>query len=131
MDMSINGLIRLLEQKDVEIDKLKRKVESLGKKCNRYEKKLTIAHFGGEENIPNKEKNNKENTNRKTFAGSDFDCGFYAMLENGEFIIGEERSREGGTLYRGEYKGEDTPWMYEIKRENIRLYNSIVKHFNT
>lgn len=128
MNMSINDCIRLLEQKDAEIDRLKRKVESLGKKCNKYAKKLTIMHFCGEENIPKKDKNHNNNTNR-TFAGSDFYCGFYAMVENGEFVIGEERGREGGVLYRGEYKGDDTPWMHEIKRENIKLYNSIVKYY--
>ena len=125
MNMSINGFIRLLEQKDAEIDRLKRQVEALGKKCNRYEKKLTIMHFGGEENIPKKDKNHD-----RTFAGSDFDCGFYALLENGDLVIGEERGREGGVLYRGEYKGGDTPWIHEIKRENIKLYNSIIKYFD-
>ena len=128
MNMSINGVIRLLEQKDAEIDKLKRKVESLGKKCNKYEQKLTIMHFGGEENIPKKDKNHSNNTNR-TFAGSNFNFGWYAYVENGDFVIGEERGREGGILYRGEYKGDDTPWMNEIKRENIKLYNSIVKYY--
>lgn len=128
MNMSINGVIRLLEQKDAEIARLNSKVETLGKKCNKYEKKLTAIHFGGEENIPKKENKHGNNTNR-TFAGSDFYCGYYAMIENGEFVIGEERVREGGVLYRGEYNGDDTPWMREIKRENIKLYNSIVKYY--
>jgi hypothetical protein len=129
MNMSINDCIKLLEKKDAEIEKLKRKVETLGKKCNKYEKKLTALHFGGEENIPKKDKNHNKDSNR-TFAGSDFYCGFYALIEDGQFVIGEERGREGGVLYRGEYKGDDTPYMYNIKRENIKLYNSIVKYFS-
>lgn len=56
--------------------------------------------------------------------------GYYAFVDsNGQFVIGEERGREGGELYRGEYKGEKTPWLNDIKKENVRLYNSIVKHF--
>jgi hypothetical protein len=45
--------------------------------------------------------------------------------------IGEERGREGGILYRGEYKGENTPYMNNIKEESPALYNSIVQYFNT
>lgn len=68
---------------------------------------------------------------KKLFSGSYFDHGFYAWIEdNGELVIGEERGREGGILYRGEYKGKSTPWMNEIKKENIKLYNNIVRYFN-
>lgn len=57
--------------------------------------------------------------------------GYYAFVDNdGRLVIGEERGREGGELYRGEYKGEKTPWLSDIKKENVRLYNSIVKYFN-
>jgi hypothetical protein len=68
---------------------------------------------------------------KKLFAGSNFKYGYYAFVDsNGQFVIGEERGREGGELYRGEYKGEKTPWMHDIKKENIKLYNSIVRYFN-
>lgn len=67
---------------------------------------------------------------KKIFKGSHFDFGYYAFIDsNGKFVIGEERGREGGTLYHGEYKGDNTPWMFDIKRENMKLYNSITKHF--
>lgn len=67
---------------------------------------------------------------KNLFRGSNFDFGFYAWIEeNGELTIGEERGREGGILYRGAYKGKHTPWMNEIQKENIALYNSIVKYF--
>ena len=56
--------------------------------------------------------------------------GYYAFVDNnGLLVIGEERGREGGELYRGEYKGEKTPWLNDIKEENVRLYNSIVRYF--
>lgn len=67
---------------------------------------------------------------KKIFKGSHFDFGYYAFVDrNGQFVIGEERGREGGELYRGEYKGENTPYLYRVKNENVKLYNSIVKYF--
>ena len=67
---------------------------------------------------------------QKLFNGSDFRCGYYAFVElNGQFVIGEERGREGGELYRGEYKGENTPWLLDVKNENLTLYKSIVRYF--
>lgn len=70
---------------------------------------------------------------KKLFKGSwsgSYGYGYYAFVDsNGQFVIGEERGREGGELYRGEYKGEKTPWLNDIKKENVKLYNSIVKHF--
>lgn len=66
---------------------------------------------------------------KKIFKGSHFDYGYYAFIDrNGDFVIGEERGREGGELYRGVYKGENTPWLNDIKKENIKLYNSIVSN---
>lgn len=68
---------------------------------------------------------------KKLFAGSNFKYGYYAFVDsNGQFVIGEERMREGGELYRGEYSGEHaTPWLPQIKEENTKLYNSIVRYF--
>lgn len=67
---------------------------------------------------------------KKIFKGSHFDFGYYAFIDtNGQFVIGDERGREGGELYRGNYKGENTPWLNSIKEENIKLYNNIVKYF--
>lgn len=56
--------------------------------------------------------------------------GFYAFVNKiGQLVIGEERGREGGHLYRGKYEGKDTSLMNKIKKESITLYNSIVKYF--
>lgn len=127
MNMSINDCIRLLEKKDAEIEKLKRKVETLGRKCNKYEKKLTVLHFGGEENIPKKEENKSKVTFRE-FAGNK-GYGYYAYIDGEEFVIGANYPREGGILYHGEYKGDDTPYLNTVKKENLKLYNSIVKYY--
>ena len=67
---------------------------------------------------------------KKLFDGSNFNCGYYAWIEeNGNLTIGEERGREGGILYRGNYQKEKTPFLKNIMHENITLYKSIVKHF--
>ena len=67
---------------------------------------------------------------KRLFKGSHFDYGYYAYLDrNGKFVIGEERGRDGGVLYCGEYKRENTPWLSDIKEENVKLYNSIVSYF--
>lgn len=70
----------------------------------------------------------------KCFDGSfsqPYDCGYYAYADdNGKLVIGEERGREGGQLYCGEYRGINTPYMNDIKKESITLYNSIVKFFD-
>lgn len=65
------------------------------------------------------------------FSGSNFDYGYYAYLdsETGDFVLGEERGREGGPIYQGEYKGDETPYMKIIKVENNKLYNSIKEYF--
>ena len=127
MNMSINDYIKLLEEKDAEIEELKRKIESLGEKCNKYKKKLTTMHFGGEENIPKKNKQHSKTT-RRQFAGFK-GYGYYSFVENDDFVIGEERWREGGELYRGEYMGINTPYMNDIKNENLKMYNSIIKYY--
>lgn len=127
MNMSINDIVRLIEQKDAKIKGLEMKVENLGKKCNKYEKKLTVMHFGGEENIPKKEKKPSKTAHRE-FAGF-HGFGYWACVENDVFVIGYEGGREGGTLYSGEYKGIDTPYMTDIKSENPKMYNSIVKYY--
>lgn len=68
---------------------------------------------------------------KNIFKGSRFDYGFYAFIDaNGDFVIGEERGREGGELYRGKFLGEKTPKLCSIKTENSTLYNNIIKYFS-
>lgn len=67
----------------------------------------------------------------KRFAGSinGNEIGFYAYNENNKLVIGESRWHEGGVLYRGEYIGENTPYLNDIKKENVKLYNNIVRYY--
>lgn len=68
---------------------------------------------------------------KNIFKGSCFDYGFHAFIDaNGDFVIGEERGREGGELYRGKFLGKKTPKLCSIKTENPILYNNIIKYFS-
>ena len=126
MGMTPNMCIRLFQEQQEEIARLTRLVEKQGKKCNKYQRMLTAAHFGGEDKIPRKVK--VRGSGRKTFAGAG-EWGYYSWYENGEIVIEYHAPREGGELYRGEYKGEQTPYLNEIKKENVRMYNDIIKFF--
>lgn len=66
----------------------------------------------------------------KKFEGSwsgIYETGYYAYFKNGLLTIGYDSGREGGILYRGEYKGENTPFFGNLKTKNRILYNSIVE----
>lgn len=70
----------------------------------------------------------------KKFPGSwsgMYGYGYYAFVKEGLLYIGEERHREGGNLYVGKYKGEDTPFLKSVKEENEKLYNSIIEYYMT
>ena len=68
---------------------------------------------------------------KRLFKGSNFNFGYYAFIDrNGQFVIGEERGREGGELYRGEYNGENTPWLNSVKKENIKFISLENKEHN-
>jgi hypothetical protein len=116
--MTPNMCIQLFQEQQREIERLTRLVEKQGKKCNKYQRMLAAAHFGGEDKIPRKEKPSP------CFAGSKGNA-YHAWYENGEIVIHYGLYEP----YRGEYKGDDTPYMNDIKKEQIRLYNSIVKFF--
>ena len=55
--------------------------------------------------------------------------GWYAYAENDILVIGESFPHEGGDLYRGDYKGNNTPYLLKIKEDCPRIYNKIVKYF--
>ena len=58
------------------------------------------------------------------------DYGYWAFLDNeGMLVIGEERGRYGGQLYRGPWKGEDTPYLSDIKKEQPKLFSKITNFY--
>ena len=62
-----------------------------------------------------------------TFKGSG--ANYFAYIEDGQLVIGEDWGREGGILYRGPYKEAG----YHLKRLAVhapKLYNSIVDYYD-
>ena len=57
--------------------------------------------------------------------------GWYAYAENGVLVIGESSPHEGGDLYSGPYKGKNTPCLMAIQKDCPRIYNNIVKYFES
>ena len=56
--------------------------------------------------------------------------GYWAFLDNdGMLVIGEERGYYGGQLYRGPWKGEDTPYLSDIKKEQPKLFSKIMNFY--
>ena len=129
MCMTPNMCIQLFEEQQAEILRLTKLVEKQGKKCNRYQRMLAAAHFGGEDKIPSQKKTHDTSMGRYTFAGSGDGWGYDAYFENGQLTIEHWAPREGGVVYRGEWKGEATPYLSDIKSENVRMYNDIIKFF--
>lgn len=58
------------------------------------------------------------------------DYGYWAFLDNeGMLVIGEERGYYGGQLYRGPWKGEETPYLSDIKKEQPKLFSKITNFY--
>lgn len=58
--------------------------------------------------------------------------GFYAYInDDNKLVIGEERWREGGDLYTGDWQGMRTPYIQKIREEDPTLFNEILDHFET
>ena len=66
-----------------------------------------------------------------TFKGSNFEYGYYAYIEDSyKLVIGEERGREGGILFRGTYEeAAERGWLATLLREDQKLYHEIDKYF--
>lgn len=55
--------------------------------------------------------------------------GWYSYAEDNILVIGDSYPHEGGELYRGEYKGDKTPYLLSLKKDDVKQYNRIVKYF--
>lgn len=64
-----------------------------------------------------------------TFKGSATNgYGYFAYIEDGQLVIGEDLGREGGILYRGPYQ-DSTYYVQQLWKEAPKLYNSIVQYY--
>lgn len=67
---------------------------------------------------------------RRITFGESVNHGWYAYIEDGVFVIGRIHAAYGGDKYRGEYKGENTPYLNEIKENYLKAYNKIIEYFS-
>ena len=65
-----------------------------------------------------------------TFKGSaSAGYGYFAYIEEGQLVIGEDWGREGGILYRGSYRDAKS-YLNMLKKNAPKLYGSITKFFD-
>ena len=64
-----------------------------------------------------------------TFKGSaSAGYGYFAYIEDGQLVIGEDWGREGGILYRGTYRYADY-WLKVLNKKAPKLCNSILQWY--
>lgn len=65
-----------------------------------------------------------------TFKGSkdSYGHGYYAHIEDGQLVIGYNGPREGGELYRGDYKGASKS-LKILQREAPKLHHAIDNYY--
>ena len=62
-----------------------------------------------------------------TFKGSG--ATYFAYIEDGQLVIGEDWGREGGILYRGPYAHVDNHTMRMLEKKAPKLCNSIIQWY--
>ena len=66
-----------------------------------------------------------------TFKGSNSTgYGYFAYIEDGQLVIGEDWGREGGILYKGPYAHVDNHTMRILENNAHKLYNSIIEYYS-
>ena len=67
-----------------------------------------------------------------TFKGSaSAGYGYFAYIEDGQLVIGEEWGRDGGILFRGTYEeAVKQGWLSKLWRERQKLFSSIEEYYN-
>lgn len=54
--------------------------------------------------------------------------GYYAYIEDGLLVVGEDWPREGGTIYKGSYENAFDV-LALLKKKEPKLYNSITEYY--
>lgn len=54
--------------------------------------------------------------------------GYYAYIEDGLLVIGEDWPREGGTIYKGSY-ADSKSILGLLKKQEPKLYKGIVEYY--
>ena len=64
-----------------------------------------------------------------TFKGSaSAGYGYFAYIEDGQLVIGEDWGRDGGVLYRGAYR-DSTKYLNMLRVNAPKLFNGIVQYY--
>ena len=63
-----------------------------------------------------------------TFKGRADKYGYYAYIEDGLLVVGEDWPREGGTIYKGSYANAFDV-LNTLRLEEPKLYDNIVKYY--
>lgn len=57
--------------------------------------------------------------------------GWYAFVsEDDDLVIGYEYEEHTSEVYRGDFKGTDTPHIFDIMRDDIELFAKIIKYYD-
>jgi hypothetical protein len=66
-----------------------------------------------------------------TFKGSaSAGYGYFAYIEDGQLVIGEDWGRDGGILYRGPFSCKDVDhYLHMLQKNAPKLYNSIIQYY--
>lgn len=66
-----------------------------------------------------------------TFKGSaSAGYGYFAYIEDGQLVIGEDWGREGGILYKGPFDCKDADkHLVILRKSSPRLYESILRYY--
>lgn len=63
-----------------------------------------------------------------TFKGKADRYGYYAYIEDGLLVVGEDWPREGGTIYKGSYANAFDV-LNTLRLEEPKLYDNITKYY--
>lgn len=57
--------------------------------------------------------------------------GWWAFVsEDDDLVIGYESEENTHEVYRGDFKGVDTPHIFDIMRDDIEMFSGIIKYYN-
>lgn len=57
--------------------------------------------------------------------------GWYAFVsEDDDLVIGYNYEEHTSEAYRGNFKGVDTPHIFDIMRDDIEMFSKIIKYYN-
>lgn len=56
--------------------------------------------------------------------------GWYAFVSDDDLVIGYNYEEHTSEVYRGNFKGVDTPHIFDIMRDDIEIFSRIIKYYD-